>query len=56
MCAFSKWLECVVLNSTTSKAVWDAFESNIIYRFRAPIIVVSDGGLEFKANFDLSLR
>ena len=34
--SFTKWIEAVMLTSTTSEAVWQAFESECIFRYGAP--------------------
>ena len=44
-----------MLTSTTSEAVWQAFESECIFRYGAPQIVISDNGPEFLKDFHANL-
>ncbi len=54
--SFSKWLECVLLTSLSSLEIWRKFENEFIYRYRPPVIVVTDNGGEFLSHFDQNLK
>ena len=41
-CAYSKYIDMVILQKAKAQDVWDAFEDNFIYSKGAPMVVVSD--------------
>ena len=56
VCAFSKWVECGILEALTSQHVTDWFHANIVCRFGTPAIVRTDRGKEYLGSFARYLR
>ena len=51
VCAFSKWVDIIPLDKTTSRYVWEAFENEFIYKKGASLTLILDNGPEFIAHF-----
>ena len=49
--AFSNWLEVGLLLGKDAYLVMEWFYVNVVYRFRVPLLVSSDCGLEFSGAF-----
>lgn len=51
ICAFSKWIEALPLNSVTSKEVWRKFKDEILFRYGPVNTIICDNGREFLGTF-----
>lgn len=49
---FSRWIEIILLKSKSSEEISVKFEQDILFRYGAPLEIVSDNDLEFKGAFD----
>ena len=54
--SFTKFIEAHPLEAMTAKEVFEMFENQIIYRYGAPTMVVSDNGPEFLKEFRIGLE
>ena len=48
---YSKWVEAIILPDSRACSVWSAFETQLIFRYGAPVLVINDNGTEFLGEF-----
>ena len=53
---FSKWIEAELYTTVGSKQMVRFIERNIIYRYELPHHVVTDNGVQFRAEIDTLLK
>ena len=53
---FSKWVEAESYATVGSRQMARFIEKNIIYRYRLPHHVVTDNGVQFKADTEVLLK
>ena len=54
--SFTKFIEARMIKIVNSQQVWKKFEDEILYRYGAPQVVISDNGPEFTHNFHANLE